>query len=146
MTGSESSTLDISAPGTYLFRFMIEREIELEIGRLGQVTILSGYHIYVGSALRGLKSRLRRHFAGLIEKPHWHIDRLSLIAVDKSFAVLVDRRKIECELNAIVAKSSIVDSSYKGFGCSDCRCPSHLHRLKRKAWPRYRGLKEIGLQ
>ena len=145
MTELELAPLDISAPGTYLFRFGIERKIEIEIGRLGKVVFAPGYHIYVGSALRGLESRLLRHNSGMMEKRHWHIDYLNPLVVDKSFAVVIGNRKIECELNSVVEKSGISEFSYKGFGCSDCRCLSHLHRLKRKTWPHYSNLKEVKL-
>ena len=87
-----------------------------------------GYYIYIGSALgTGGLSRVKRHFRlskkPLSQPPHWHVDTLlispsfDLIAAFCSFT----EERLECAFAGILGGESV-----PGFGCTDCRCPSHL--------------------
>jgi len=49
--------------------------LRLRIGKLGIHNLPHGYYVYVGSALGGLASRLRRHLRSE-KRLHWHIDYL----------------------------------------------------------------------
>ena len=82
----------------------------------------SGSYAYVGSALSGLEHRLARHLR-LDKKFHWHIDYLLNVAgIYKIICAETAERK-ECTLAQILSRQL---PAINGFGCSDCRCPSHL--------------------
>jgi Uri superfamily endonuclease len=104
------------------------------IGALGPVTFPAGWHVYVGSALgSGGLARLLRHIAlsrAKDRKPKWHVDYLS---TGRQFELrytvhAVTEEPAECRL-----AEALGDPGIPGFGCSDCRCPSHL--LSRKTDP-----------
>ncbi|MCE5272723.1 GIY-YIG nuclease family protein [bacterium] len=127
--------------GVYLYRFLLERDHTLRIGRLGVFGFGPGCYIYAGSALGGLNARLDRHRRfGPVDSPHWHIDWLSALAVGKCFAVVETAARLECELARSVAGLPGATSAAPRFGASDCRCATHLFRLERPQWPRFPGL------
>jgi len=128
--------------GVYLFRFRLPRKETVQVGRLGFLEVPAGYYIYTGSAMGGLQGRLKRHLNGPPKSGslHWHIDYISAKAVDKSFAVIVTGSRAECDLNLAVAAIPGAEIAAPGFGCSDCRCSSHLYRLAQPVWPDYPGL------
>ena len=113
--------------GTYCLIFSVEG-VTFRTGRGREFAVPAGNYIYVGSAFGsgGLRARVGRHLKRG-KRPHWHIDYLTnhesfeLIDV-KTFEGL----RIECEIASLL--SSFLPS-VKGFGCTDCRCPSHLFRL-----------------
>ncbi len=99
----------------------------VRVGALGEHAFRWGWHVYVGSALgSGGLARRERHVALSRDRdrqPKWHVDYLS---ADPRFmlratvhAVTTDR--LECSLAAALGGESV-----PGFGCSDCRCSSHL--------------------
>jgi Uri superfamily endonuclease len=99
----------------------------LQVGALGNVTFLAGWHIYVGSALGsgGLK-RLERHIsvAYLHDRaPKWHVDYLlTNPGFSLRYAIfVVTEEQYECRLAQSLNKLGV-----PGFGCSDCSCSSHL--------------------
>lgn len=97
-----------------------ERKI-LQVGKLGTIDFKPGYYYYVGSSER--ISRVKRHFGAKTKK--WHIDYISEV-FEVMGAVLF---KIpECEL-----ASKIKFEKISGFGCSDCKCESHLFYSKNLA-------------
>ena len=82
----------------------------------------SGFYGYVGSALSGLERRLTRHLR-TDKRFHWHIDYLLAVArINKVICGEIGKSK-ECALAGI---SSQKLTPINGFGCSDCRCTSHL--------------------
>ena len=109
--------------GTYILfmRFLSDRGTE--VGSLGTVHICAGEYCYVGSAMNGLRRRIERHLS--YEKTvRWHIDRLTMIADSKEAFVSLAPIP-ECEL-AEIAEREGCTPVLKGFGCSDCRCRTHL--------------------
>jgi len=89
----------------------------------------------------GVDGRLGRHLRfGLSSRPHWHVDWLSRIAQDKTFAVVASRTSLECDLARAVAAMEGAVPAAPGFGSSDCRCPTHLYRIQAAVWPVYPGL------
>lgn len=99
----------------------------IKIGALGPVTFREGWHVYVGSALgSGGLARLGRHVSlsrAKDKKPKWHIDYLSVstrFSLHTTIHALTEER-LECQL-----AQALGDPSVPSFGCSDCRCPSHL--------------------
>jgi sugar fermentation stimulation protein A len=118
--------------GSYILILQLEREYSMTVGSLGIIPFPKGRYAYVGSAMGGLESRLRRHFS-TSKKRRWHIDYL----LEKGNAVqafyIPSEHKMECFLNRLV---SILPESLpiKGFGASDCTCRTHLHRISEEGY------------
>jgi len=113
--------------GTYCL-ILRNRRCGVKVGAIDAISFPEGWHVYVGSAQgAGGLFRVRRHirvaFEG-ISAPRWHIDYLlghpafSLVAV--ACAVTADRES-ECTIARRMGGVPV-----PGFGCSDCRCFSHL--------------------
>ena len=117
-------------PGVYILIVFLAGGQTIRVGKKRVIHFASGHYFYVGSALRGLEARVRRHLAKE-KRRHWHIDYL--LDVGKVIGVLAipTTRKIECH----VAKSiSVGLESIAGFGSSDCNCRSHLFYYPEGDW------------
>ncbi len=118
--------------GVYCLCIEVGDDLRVEIGALGVIEFLKGRYIYVGSALNGIDSRVLRHIntsKGIYNAIHWHIDYLlreERVSVEAVYVRFSDE-KIECE---IARKVSYYGLGVEGFGCSDCRCNSHLFSVK----------------
>ncbi|MFQ5934004.1 MAG: DUF123 domain-containing protein [Dehalococcoidia bacterium] len=96
-----------------------------KIGKLGTFSFPAGYYLYVGSAKGGLKPRLRRHLRK--DKPlRWHIDYLRREGDIEEIWWSSSDEAAECSWRRSASKLSEARVLVKGFGSSDCRCPSHL--------------------
>ncbi|SFM68371.1 GIY-YIG nuclease family protein [Methanolobus profundi] len=126
----KSNFPDITEKGVYCLIFK-NKDSSLDTGRFQGVVFSSGYHVYVGSALGsgGLK-RLKRHVLFSLmkdKKPRWHVDHLSVSSKFDLVCVvyaLVDEA-VECQL-AGKLNEALDGDIIRGFGSSDCNCPSHL--------------------
>ncbi|MEK7822041.1 MAG: DUF123 domain-containing protein, partial [Planctomycetota bacterium] len=58
---------------------------------------------------------------------HWHIDYLLPHAKILSIQVFKAPKEWECRLSKRLARLEGAGIIMKGFGASDCRCPSHLY-------------------
>jgi Uri superfamily endonuclease len=115
-------------PGSYLLLLRLNQATELTVGRLGRFILTAGWYVYVGSALGGLGSRLRRHLRR--EKlRHWHVDALREMADLVRIAYRVGPERLECAVAATLAERSGASRPVPRFGASDCRCPGHLIRF-----------------
>jgi Uri superfamily endonuclease len=108
--------------GCYILIIKLKQEKTIQIGRLGKIHFKKGFYLYVGSALNGLKQRIDRHLRKE-KKKHWHIDYLLDFADVIDVLFKESENKIECSIATILEKQL---TSIHGFGCSDCRCSSHL--------------------
>jgi len=148
----------VEAPrgGTYLLVLYLRRPVEAIIGSLGKKRLEQGYYVYVGSARRGLLSRLRRH-ASRSKTIRWHIDYLTTNPESSLLgAVILDSIGVECFVADRVRRRA--EGLVKNFGSTDCRCPSHLFyftsmerlrevldRLRWRLSPLNRGVVEGGI-
>jgi Uri superfamily endonuclease len=107
--------------GTYALVILSKDRLLLPIGKLGTHDFPSGYYIYVGSALRGLNARLKRHLKEG-KSLHWHIDYLLLQATIIQIWYSFSKDRLECTWNAILADLPEATPVIPGFGSSDCRC------------------------
>jgi len=118
--------------GAYCLCIAIGTEAAVEVGALGRIVFAPGRYIYVGSAMNGLEARIRRHLntsRGAIRAVHWHIDYLLKepgVSVEGVYTLTSDER-MECSIAAAVSRRG---QPVKGFGCSDCRCESHLFKVR----------------
>jgi len=113
-----------------IYVLVVEAHGQTEVGRLG-VHTFSGLYAYVGSALGpgGLK-RVERHRAvaqGHNPARHWHVDYLLGLGTLEAAFTLETEERLECALAR--ALNERATPSIRGFGSSDCRCPTHLFAL-----------------
>ena len=109
--------------GSYLLLIELKKDREISVGKLGKILFNKGFYAYVGSALNGLEQRIQRHIRNE-KKIHWHIDYLLRRCDIKEtyYKEGIDRE--ECKISQNFEKYF---SSISGFGCSDCKCDSHLY-------------------
>ena len=114
--------------GIYILEIFIDRSISVKVGKLGCIKFGKGPYVYVGSAQNNLEKRVRRHLSKQ-KKIFWHIDYLLANRHVKIIGVFYKRaaKSEECRFAAEIAKSSL---PMTGFGSSDCKCTSHLYRLR----------------
>jgi Uri superfamily endonuclease len=115
-----------SEPGTYALILYNPKKNQVQIGQWQTIEIKRGYYIYVGSAFGpgGVKARVSRHFKPEKSK-RWHIDYLRAVTRPKWAWYTHDQRRVEHEWADVLSRQPGI-SSIEGFGCSDCRCRSHL--------------------
>jgi sugar fermentation stimulation protein A len=109
--------------GCYIVILHLERDTEITIGELGNISFREGYYLYAGSAKKALTKRLERHQRSR-KNLFWHIDYLREKASFYKGLPIRTSEDIECALAAGLQK--IANWSIPGFGCSDCSCKSHL--------------------
>ena len=112
-----------AARGGYVLILALDAKKNIQVGSLGVVSFLGGFYAYLGSALGGFKSRMNRHLTE-DKKPKWHIDYLLSEANVLQVILCETERRLECLLSRTLINEF---SCVPGFGCSDCRCKSHLY-------------------
>ncbi len=115
--------------GAYVLYVQVAGSRDITIGMLGRMRFRRGYYAYVGSALNGIESRILRHLRKE-KKTHWHIDYLLQNAEIVGVLCLRSDKREECCIAEKFGKDFVC---VPGFGCSDCRCPSHLFYSPRLA-------------
>ena len=107
--------------GSYVLIIEMDREMEIEVGRLGPIIFKKGYYLYVGSAMNGLEARISRHLSK-DKKMRWHVDYI--LGIGKIVDIYIKpHERVEC---LIAEKLSRIFDSIPKFGSSDCKCKSHL--------------------
>ena len=114
-------------PGSYLLMLKLAADAEIRVGRLGAIGFRRGWYAYAGSAFGsgGLAGRLRHHLRP-VRKRHWHVDFLRDHARVMEVWMAVGPPNREHEWARILARDPGAGIGVRGFGCSGCRCPSHL--------------------
>lgn len=100
----------------------------IRVGARGEVVFPAGWYCYVGSALGpGGLARVARHIRCYHgeggHRPRWHIDYLltnSRFVLERVVTGETTDR-LECTLARRLGGDGV-----PGFGCSDCRCATHL--------------------
>lgn len=108
--------------GTYVLLIELKEDKKIKVGKLGNILFKKGFYAYVGSALNGIEKRVERHRSSN-KKMHWHIDYLLEHAELKDVFYRESDKKEECKIAKELSKNL---ESVDGFGCSDCKCRSHL--------------------
>lgn len=108
--------------GTYSLLIKIKAPFVVKIGRLGKIEFKKGGYAYIGSALKNLESRVKRHLRD--EKNlYWHIDYLLTESSIEEVIYVEGSEREECKIAKILDKTF---SRIENFGSSDCSCKSHL--------------------
>lgn len=125
--------IDSMAPGdkgTYVLEMRLSVKMTFTVGKLGEFCIQRGWYYYVGSALNGLRGRLRRHFLRT-GKIHWHIDYLTRIVKPSRIWFVVSEKRYENQIALILGDR--IDIGIPGFGCSDSPLSgTHLFYSKKR--------------
>jgi len=114
--------------GVYVLEISVGRNISVKVGKLGSVNFDKGLYAYAGSAQNNLEKRVKRHLSKQ-KKIFWHIDYLLAhkhVKIAEVFFKSAEKSE-ECRFAAEMAKSSL---PMTGFGSSDCKCASHLYKLR----------------
>lgn len=115
------------AKGAYCLIIKLNKNKRIKIGKLGFINFKKGYYCYIGSALNNLEKRIERH-KRKNKKLKWHIDYFLRYEKIVDVIKIKTNKRIECLLSKKIEK--IADDKIKNFGCSDCKCSSHLYHFK----------------
>jgi Uri superfamily endonuclease len=120
-------------PGSYLLVLVLAADAAIQVGRLGRMGFQRGWYTYAGSAFGpgGLAARLSRHFRPVRQR-HWHIDYLRVRAWSMEAWIAPGPPNREHQWAWNLASGPQAGTQVRGFGCSDCRCPSHLIYFERR--------------
>lgn len=113
---------------TYCLIIKLNKEIIIPVGKLGDLDFKKGFYVYVGSSLNSIDARIKRHLKKE-KKLFWHIDYLLNSPNASVKEVILERspQKWECKIAKEIAANAI---PLIKFGCSDCKCNSHLFYFK----------------
>ena len=114
--------------GIYVLVISVERDFQVNVGALGILRFEKGSYAYVGSAQNCLEKRVRRHL-GKDKKKFWHIGYLlsdTRVTIQKVLTQEVGKLG-ECKLADRLCRKGF---PVPGFGCSDCKCKSHLFKIR----------------
>jgi Uri superfamily endonuclease len=119
--------------GTYTLVLRLDADLEARVGSLGGLSFRRGYYSYTGSALgKGGFARVHRHvqiIQGKKATRRWHIDWLLPFTCLEEAILTNATERLECQVAARIGARL---KPIPGFGCTDCRCPSHLHYSSRR--------------
>ena len=115
-------------PGIYTLIILLPQARQITVGSLGVIDFARGFYSYTGSARGpgGLR-RIDRHIQvseGIRKTRRWHIDYLLPIARFQEVFITKTSLDLECSIADDIGKRLL---PVPGFGCTDCRCISHLH-------------------
>jgi sugar fermentation stimulation protein A len=110
--------------GAYLLVLYNNAPFTKTIGSLGERQFKKGYYVYVGSAMRGLENRVKRHMRKR-KKRRWHLDYILPYRM-KAVKVYRIRREDRIEEQAAKRMMDICRHHVPGFGASDSSMDSHF--------------------
>lgn len=112
--------------GTYVLKIKMNSPKTILVGKR-EIKFKKGDYFYIGSAMgdsMNLYNRISRHLSDS-KKKRWHIDYLLEFSNVKEVNVTLGR--FECDVSQ---RFNLVLDSIESFGCSDCKCKSHLYYIK----------------
>ena len=115
--------------GVYCLILHVVKNVRIKVGALGLIKFKRGIYVYVGSAQNGIDNRIKRHLKK-VKRRYWHIDYLvanKYVRIEK----VVYKEAPKDEECRIASFLNLFCEPVKGFGCSDCKCISHLFWLKK---------------
>ncbi|KAB2951795.1 DNA/RNA nuclease SfsA [Heliorestis acidaminivorans] len=114
---------ELNDGGSYLIVMHLPERTTLTVGSLGEIILEPAYYVYVGTAKTNLTQRVNRHLRKK-KTLRWHVDYLREKATTCSALPIRTTERIEHDLAGRLA--SLAQWTVPGFGCSDCKCTSHL--------------------
>jgi len=114
--------------GVYVLAISVNRSLNVRVCARKEFSLEAGFYAYVGSAQKCLEKRLMRHFGRTGKRRFWHVDYL--LAMDCVSVIEAFCKEAEKVEECRTAQSlSALGFPVVGFGCSDCKCKSHLFRF-----------------
>ncbi|MCX8206473.1 MAG: GIY-YIG nuclease family protein [Methanothrix sp.] len=114
--------------GIYTLILDLEHGIRIRVGSIGEILFHAGSYAYTGSARGpGGFRRINRHVAvmnGENTTRRWHIDYLLPYVTLRDVITTATDMDLECEAARRIGINCV---PVPRFGCTDCRCTSHLH-------------------
>lgn len=119
--------MQMRSAGTYALILENESSLDIRIGRRGNLQLIPGFYIYIGSAFGpgGIPARTARH-KKIQHSPHWHIDYLRKHTDLTEIWFSYDTKKREHQWAKQLEQQSGIIVPMAGFGSSDCQCTTHL--------------------
>lgn len=113
--------------GTYVLILHAARRAVVTFRRGSSIATRPGYYTYVGSAFGpgGIRARVSRH-ARTDKRRHWHIDHLTAVTQVTGAMISYACSRYEHGWAAYLEDMTALEA-VAGFGCTDCRCHSHLY-------------------
>jgi Uri superfamily endonuclease len=117
----------LAVKGIYVLLIQLGKDTDVTVGKLGTLHFPKGLYAYVGSAQNGIEKRISRHLRNE-KRMFWHIDYLLQNPTAKIMKVFTKTggKAEECTIAKRISENSAAISN---FGCSDCRCISHLFSI-----------------
>ena len=112
--------------GTYVLAVHLGAPRRIPVGALGPHDFAPGLYLYAGSAMGGLDQRLKRNLSR-DKTVRWHIDYLTTVCERSEAYESYPDPVPECAIARAIEDCGGVPEM-AGFGCSDCRCGTHLFR------------------
>ncbi len=119
----ELRVIQMTVGGAYILFVELLESVHVEVGSLGVIQFSPGLYAYVGSARRGLEARVLRHLRR-DKRTRWHIDYITPYAARAWATVIPADNPPECAISQYLLR--VAKKVVKGFGASDCSCPSHM--------------------
>ena len=116
--------------GIYILIIKLSKDAKIKIGKLGIINFSKGTYAYIGSAQNNLEKRINRHLKpGDKKKMHWHID---YFLKDKNAKIVKVLYKKATKVDECKTARRFKEKfkQIENFGCSDCKCNSHLFKIK----------------
>lgn len=111
--------------GSYILKIKLGEDVDCNVGSLNEVTFEAGWYAYVGSSRTTDFKRVERHKkvdSGEKSTRHWHIDYL----LGLTQSDLIGSYRTESDVECLLSENINLDYA-DDFGCSDCKCNSHLY-------------------
>ena len=115
--------------GIYVLIVSVNKDITVNVGSLGNMFFEKGLYAYVGSAQNSLEKRVERHLKKNKQK-FWHIDYLLANEHTNVVRIFYKKGADKTEECKTAKKLSEMGAPILGFGSSDCKCKSHLIKIK----------------
>lgn len=117
--------------GTYALILASSTYELIHVGRLGQLQLLPGFYVYIGSACGpgGVRGRITHHKKAP-KQPHWHVDYARPYMHIEEVWVAYDAISREHTWASVIQALHGSSVPLHGFGASDCGCESHFYFFK----------------
>ncbi|MEM0046369.1 MAG: GIY-YIG nuclease family protein [Fervidicoccaceae archaeon] len=134
----------ITCTGYYFLIFRLEKNVDIQVGSLGTLSLKAGVYGYIGSSFlrKGIAQRVARHLSRN-KKIRWHIDYLT----SKDFfnpieLIWICSQSRGKEYEASKCIESAAEEVVEKFGSSDSKARGHLFLISENAGEYFR-LEEI---
>ena len=80
---------------TYILWIVLKKDVCINVGSLGKIFFKNGAYLYIGSAKRAYKARIKRHLSAR-KKIFWHIDYFLSRRYNRIKEIWLSQKIAEC--------------------------------------------------